>query len=124
MGFMDKVKAKAQDVAAEAKKAAEVGKGKVDQLQLKRKQDEAAKQLGYLVHTERATGTPGGAEIDRLIAEISTLQSQIDELNAAAAAEEDASASGAPPPPPVPPAPDAPASTTTGGAPAGDESHS
>jgi hypothetical protein len=87
MGFMDKVKAKAQDVAAEAKKAAEVGKVKVDRLQLKRKQDEAAKQLGYLIHTERAKGTPGGAEIDRLIAEITSLQAEIDELDAAAAAE-------------------------------------
>jgi ubiquinone biosynthesis protein UbiJ len=94
MGFMDKVTAMAQDVAAEAKKAAEVGKVKVDQLQLKRKQDEAAKQLGYLVHTERAKGTPGGAEIDRLIAEISTLQSQIDELDTAPSAEGSAAAAG------------------------------
>jgi seryl-tRNA synthetase len=105
MGFMDKVKAKAQDVAAEAKKAAEVGKVKVDKLQLKRKQDEAAKQLGYLIHTERAKGTPGGAEIDRLIAEISSLQSEMDELDAAAAAE----AAGGPATPPPPPAPEPPA---------------
>lgn len=92
MSFMDKVKAKAQDVAAEAKKAADKGKVKVDQLQLKRKQDDAAKQLGYLVHTERAQGTPGGAEMDRLIAEISSLQTQIDELDAAAATESSAGA--------------------------------
>jgi hypothetical protein len=114
MGFMDKVKAKAQDVAAEAKKAADVGKVKVDRLQLKRKQDDAAKQLGYLVHTERAKGTPGGAEIDRLIAEISSLQSQIDELDAASATDGAPGGRGTPPPPPPAASGDA--------VPAGDES--
>jgi seryl-tRNA synthetase len=99
MGFMDKVKARAQDVAAEAKKAAEVGKVKVDKLQLKRKQDDAAKQLGYLVHTERTKGTPGGSEVDRLITEISSLQTQMDELDAASAAE---GAAGEPATPPAP----------------------
>jgi seryl-tRNA synthetase len=121
MGFMDKVKAKAQDVAAEAKKAAEVGKVKVDRLQLKRKQDEAAKQLGYLIHTERAKGTPSGAEVDRLIAEISSLQSQMDEIEAAAAAE---GGSGDPATPPPPPAPEFPTTNpaTGGDAPTSGES--
>jgi hypothetical protein len=99
MGLIDKVKVKAQEAAAEAKKAADRGKVKVDQLQLKRKRDDAARQLGYLVHAERTKGTPGGAEADRLIAEISSLGSQIDELDASPPATGGVPAATPPPPP-------------------------
>ena len=77
MGLMDKVKAQAQNVAAEAKKATAQGKGKVEQMQLRKKADEAAKQLGYLVYKERTEGAPGGADADRLVAEIGDLERQM-----------------------------------------------
>lgn len=79
MGLMDKMKAQAQSVAAEAKKATAQAQGKVGQMQLRKKADEAAKQLGYLVHKERTGGAPGGADADRLVAEISDLERQMAE---------------------------------------------
>ncbi len=91
MGLMDKVKAQAQNVAAEAKKATAQGKEKVEQIQLRKKADEAAKQLGYLVHKERTAGTPGGADADRLVAEITDLERQM--------ADDGDATESAPPPP-------------------------
>ena len=79
MGLMDKVKAQAQNVAAEAKKATAQAQGKVGQIQLRKKADEAAKQLGYLVHKERTGGASGGAGADRLVAEITDLERQMAE---------------------------------------------
>ncbi len=79
MGLMDKVKASAQNVAAEAKKATAQAQGKVGQIQLRKKADEAAKQLGYLVHKERTGGASGGADADRLVAEITELERQMAE---------------------------------------------
>jgi hypothetical protein len=77
VGLMDKMKSAAQDVAAGAAKATEKGKTKVEEVQLKRKQDDAAKQLGYLIHAERTQGTSNGAEVERLIAEMTSLEAEI-----------------------------------------------
>lgn len=77
MGFMDKVKAAAQDVATEAKKATAQGKEKIGELQTRKKMDEAAKKLGYLVYRERTENVPAGTEADQLIAEITTLQEEL-----------------------------------------------
>jgi hypothetical protein len=77
VGFMDKVKAAAQDVASEAKKATAQGKTRIDQLQTKKKMDDAARALGYLVHAERTKGTPAGPEADRLAGEITQLEAQL-----------------------------------------------
>ena len=90
MGLMDKIKTAAQDVAAEAKKATDKGKTKLDQIQLRKKADEAAKQLGYLLHAERTKGTPAAAEMDRLVIEITQAEAEI------AAAEADAQAASGP----------------------------
>jgi hypothetical protein len=95
MGLMDKVKAQAQNVAAEAKKATAQAQGKVGQMQLRKKADEAAKQLGYLVHKERTGGAPGGADADRLVAEITDLERQMAEEGRA---EEGAEGAAAEPP--------------------------
>jgi membrane protein involved in colicin uptake len=96
MGLMDKVKAQAQNVAAEAKKATAQAQGKVGQMQLRKKADEAAKQLGYLVHKERTGGAAGGSDADRLVAEITDLERQM--------AEEEGAAGSASPEPPAAPA--------------------
>lgn len=88
MGLMDKMKAQAQNVAAQAKTAAGQAQDKMEQMQLRKKADEAAKQLGYLIHKERTGGAAAGAEADKLVAEISDLERQM--------AEEDASQPGAP----------------------------
>ena len=79
MGLMDKVKAQAQNAAAQAKAATAQAQGKVEQIQLRKKADEAAKQLGYLVHKEKTGGGAAGAEADKLVAEISDLERQMAE---------------------------------------------
>ncbi|MDQ3915301.1 MAG: hypothetical protein M3323_08240 [Actinomycetota bacterium] len=77
MGLLDKVKAQAQNVAAEAKKATAQAQDKVGDMQLRKKADAAAKQLGYLVHKERTGGAPGGDDADRLVQEITDLEAQM-----------------------------------------------
>jgi hypothetical protein len=77
MGFMDKVKQAAQDVASEAKKATSQAQDKIEEAQTKKKMNEAAQQLGWLAYRERAQGTPAGADADRLISEISSLEQQL-----------------------------------------------
>ncbi len=79
MGLMDKVKAQAQKAAEQAKSAAGQAQDKMEQMQLRKKADEAAKQLGYLVHKERTGGAPAGAEADKLVSEISDLERQMAE---------------------------------------------
>ena len=96
MGIMDKVKAAAQDVASEAKKATAQGKTRIDQLQTKKKMDDAAKALGYLIHAERTKGTPSGPEADRLATEITQLEAQLAAEQAADRAQQDQA--GAPTP--------------------------
>lgn len=78
MGFMDKVKSAAQDVAQQAKSATSQAQSKIEQTQLKKKMDEAARDLGYLIYKERSEGTAAGAEADKLVEEISSLKAQIE----------------------------------------------
>jgi septal ring factor EnvC (AmiA/AmiB activator) len=123
MGFMDKLKEAAQDVATEAKKATAQGKTKLDQMQSRKKADDAAKQLGYLVHAERTKGATPGGEADRLIAELTRLEIEIAaeaegepaETPAATGQAPDAPGSASPQPPPAsaphPPAAPPPASS-------------
>ena len=106
MGFMDKIKEASQNVAAEAKKATAQGKEKLGDMQAKKKMDAAAEKIGYLIYREKTEGTPAGSEVDTLVAEMRSLQEQIDTDAAAAAAA---------------PAPDASGGTTTPAAPAPQE---
>jgi hypothetical protein len=120
MSFLDKVKAAAQDVGTAAKKGTAQIQGKIEQGQLRKKADDSARQLGYLVVRERTDGTPAGEEADRLVQEIVGLEAQMKaEAEASAQAEAEAQAAAAPaagaapatpapapsaaaPPPPVP----------------------
>jgi hypothetical protein len=77
MGFMDKVKAAAQDVAGEAKKATSTAQAKIEQTQTRKKIDDLAKQLGYLVYREKTQGTPAGADADKFIADMTALEEQL-----------------------------------------------
>src|SRR3989442_10304750 len=116
MSFLDKVKAAAQDVGTAAKKGTAQIQGKIEQGQLRKKADDSARQLGYLIARERTDGTPAGEEADRLVQEIAGLEAQIKaeaEATAQALAEADAQSAATPaapapapaaatPPPPVP----------------------
>jgi septal ring factor EnvC (AmiA/AmiB activator) len=120
VGFMDKMKEAVQDVAAEAKKATATGKTKLDQMQTRKKADEAAKKLGYLIYAERTSGATAGPEADRLVGEISQLEAEIAEAEAQAAAQQAAAQQTAatPPPSPAPGQTGAPAAPQTPPAPA------
>jgi hypothetical protein len=77
MGLMDKLKETAQEVAGEARKATVQGKGKIEELALRRRMDDSARKLGYLLFRERTQGTPSGTEADSLIADMRALEDQI-----------------------------------------------
>jgi ubiquinone biosynthesis protein UbiJ len=80
MGILDKVKQVAGDVGVAAKKGAGQVQSKVEQSQTRKKANEAAEKLGYLIVKERTEGTPGGEEADKLVAEIVELEKQLEEM--------------------------------------------
>ena len=99
MGFMDKVKQAAQDVSAEAKKATAQGKEKLGEVQTKRKMDDAAKRLGYLVYAEKTKGESKTAEIAAIVAEIGDYETELAaQDDAPDDAPDDAQDKGTPPP--------------------------
>jgi uncharacterized coiled-coil DUF342 family protein len=77
MGILDKVKQAAGEAAQAAKKGAAQVQTKVEQSQTRKKADDAARRLGYLVYKERTEGTPAGEEADGLVAEIKDLEEQL-----------------------------------------------
>jgi hypothetical protein len=106
MGFMDKVKSAAADVATQAQKATTQAQSKIEQTQLRRKADDVARNLGYAVVRQRTQGVDAAADIDAMVAEITALETQI-AAEAAAPTEPSAGPSGAAPQSqaPVEPAP-------------------
>jgi len=76
MGLMDKLKEAAQEGAEAAKKGMTVAKERVDDVQARRRADELAKQLGYLVVRDR-TKASSGEEADRLVSEIVKIEDSI-----------------------------------------------
>ena len=77
MGILDKAKAAAEKVAEEAKKGTAQVQDKVEQSQTRKKADDLAKQLGYLIVKERGGGEAAGAEGDRLVGEIQELEAKL-----------------------------------------------
>ncbi len=114
MGFMDKFKTAAQEVTVEAKKLGAQAQGAISEAQLKRRMDDCAKQLGYLYHQERTGGGTSDVEAERLVLEISGLQTQIAQAAAETKIKQASAQAQAPetsppptstsqPPPPPPP---------------------
>ena len=86
MGFLDKIKEAAGDVVEVGKKAADAAKDKVEDVQQRRKADDLAKQLGYLVARGNiSTNTEG----DSLAEQVRKVE---DELAAAASEESEGEA--------------------------------
>jgi uncharacterized membrane protein YccC len=79
VGLLDKAKEIAGQGAEAAKKAAEAAKDKAGDLQAKRRADDLAEQLGYLVVRQRTEGADVTAESQRLVDEIVELQREIAE---------------------------------------------
>ncbi len=78
--FMDKVKQAAGGVADATKKGAATAQTKAKIHGLRKKADEGAQKLGYLVYRERSGGDAAGAEADVLVKQITELEAQIAEL--------------------------------------------
>lgn len=67
MGFMDKVKAQAETVAAKAQQGVAAGKEKLDDVAAKRALDAIYRDLGAALHAHKTSGGPQ-EEVDRLLA--------------------------------------------------------
>jgi hypothetical protein len=79
MGFLDKVKETAAKAGEGVKKGTASVKDKMEDSQLRKKADENARQIGYVVVRERTTGESDGGEIDRLVQEIVAIEAKIAE---------------------------------------------
>lgn len=80
MQWLDKAKQVAGDAASQVR-------SKLDESQAKRRADEAAKELGYLIHAERTGGAAAGEEVDALVARITEALGEIEALEASAVPE-------------------------------------
>jgi hypothetical protein len=87
MGLLDKVKEAAGSAVEVGKKGAAVAKEKVGDVQLRRKADDLAKQLGYLVVAGNGSAGPEG---ETMIAQIKDLEAQIEASTEAAAGDAEA----------------------------------
>jgi Tfp pilus assembly protein PilV len=83
MGLLDRVKHVAGEAADVAKKGASQVQSKVEQTQVRRRADEAAKQLGYLVAHERRGGAVATADADRLVTDITDAEAELERMRAA-----------------------------------------
>lgn len=114
MGFMDKVRTQATQLAEKAQEGLQTGKGKLDDMQERKRAAGLLQELGAAVYRQRAgQDTPSTtSDIDRLIGELK----QIEDAGVPflAGADGDGGADGvggsdpAPPPPPPPGTPDGP----------------
>jgi hypothetical protein len=83
MSLTDKAKSVAGKAVTEAKKGAAQVQGKVEDVQLRHKANGLAKEIGYLVVKENSGEAPPAGEIDRLVAEIRSIEEQIKSDSAA-----------------------------------------
>jgi YHS domain-containing protein len=84
MGLLDRVKQVVGDATEVAKKGATQVQSMVEHTQVRRRADDAAKQLGYLIFLERHGGTPPPAgQVDRLVAEIAVAEAELERAGAA-----------------------------------------
>ncbi len=81
MGLLDKVKSTAtQAMAGTAQVTSQVStqvSAKVEQVQLRKRADDAARQLGYLLVREREGAALDQAEVDRLVGVVQGAEAQI-----------------------------------------------
>jgi hypothetical protein len=77
VSFLDKAKAAAAKVTAEAQKGAAQVHEKVEKTHTRHKADDLAKQLGYLIVRERTGGGSAGEEADGLVSQIAALEAQL-----------------------------------------------
>lgn len=94
MALMDKMKAQAAQLAQKAQEAGKAGQSKIGDVQAKRRADGLLRELGTAVYAQRsgtATGDTSG-EIDRLVAELTKLETESGPLDATDSVESDTEA--------------------------------
>jgi hypothetical protein len=94
MALMDKMKAQAAQLAQKAQEAGKAGQSKIGDVQAKRRADGLLRELGAAVYAQRsgsATGDTSG-EIDRLVGELTKLETESGPLDAADSVEPDTEA--------------------------------
>jgi hypothetical protein len=96
MALMDKMKAQAAQLAQKAQEAGKAGQSKLEDVKASRRADGLLRELGAAVYAQRAgTATDATAgEIDRLVAELKSYESEHGTLDASDSG--DAAAGSAP----------------------------
>ncbi|MGA2969837.1 MAG: hypothetical protein ABSE75_08530 [Acidimicrobiales bacterium] len=91
MALMDKMKAQAAQLAQKAQEAGKAGQSKLEDVKANRRADGLLRDLGAAVYSQHAgTSTDQTAgEIDRLVAELKTFETEHGPLDASDAAEAD-----------------------------------
>jgi hypothetical protein len=84
MDLMERAKQVAGEMGELAKKGASQVQAKIERAQRRRKADDAAMRLGYLVVRERSEGRSPGAEVDELVAEVRYAEALVEAADAAA----------------------------------------
>jgi hypothetical protein len=105
MELIDRVRQVAGEAAEAAKKGASQVRSKVEQTQARKRADDAARRLGYLIYRERQEGAPAGPDADRLVGEIKAAEDELERMRAAEAdqaATGDTAVTGPDAPPPAP----------------------
>jgi hypothetical protein len=112
MGFLDKVKAQASELAKQGQGLAKQGQDKLDDYQAKKEADRMLRDLGawyYATETARDDGD-GPTEMARLVAALEAHEAEHGPLGAEDDEPSDAAAPSPPPSTPPPPPPSAPPS--------------
>lgn len=105
MGFLDKVKAQASELAKQGQELARQGQDKLDDYQAKKEADRMLRDLGawyYATETARDDGN-GPAEMARLVAALEAHEAEHGPLGEDDDLDEDEGAGASSPPPPPPP---------------------
>jgi len=86
MSLLDKAKELGQKGAEKAKELGQAGQDKFDTMKAEKKVKDLKEELGGIVYAQRSGNPPenADAEVDRIVAEITTLEASIAEASAAA----------------------------------------
>ena len=100
MALMDKMKAQASQLAQKAQEAGKAGQAKLEDVQARRRADGILRDLGAAVYAQRSgrAGGEGDAEIDRLLSELTTFESEHGPLGDHGSGDGDAPGETEPPP--------------------------
>jgi hypothetical protein len=85
MSLLDKAKELGQKGAEKAKELGQAGQDKFDTMKAEKKVKDLKEELGGIVYAQRSGNPPenADAEVDRIVAEITTLEASIAEASAA-----------------------------------------